>query len=77
MRRLLGSGPEGMLPGDLVCIIMGARTPFLLRPDAGCVGDQSGERWKLVGPCFVYGLMYGLMYGKGLSMGEPEKLIVT
>lgn len=70
-RRLLGSGPEGTLPGDVVCIIMGARTPFLLRPDTECVGHQAGRRWKLVGPCFVY----GLMYGEGLSMGEPEEFV--
>ena len=72
-RRLLGSGPDGMLPGDIVCIIMGACTPFLLRPDMECRGDQRGKRWKLVGPCFVY----GLMYGEGLGMGEPEEFVVT
>lgn len=72
-KRLLGSGPEGMLPGDTVCIILGARTPFLLRPDAECMGDHGGERWKLVGPCFVY----GLMYGEGLSMGAPKEFVVT
>ncbi len=72
-RRLLGSGLEGMLPGDMVCIILGAHTPFLLRPDTKCMGDQSGKRWKLVGPCFVY----GLMYGEGLSMGEPKEFVVT
>lgn len=69
-QRLLGSGPEGMLRGDVVCIILGARTPFLLRPDTG---DQEGKRWKLVGPCFVY----GLMYGEGLGMGDPKDFVVT
>ena len=62
-----------MLPGDMVCIILGARTPFLLRPDTKSMGDQSGESWKLVGPCFVY----GLMYGEGLGMGEPKEFVVT
>ncbi|KAK3174913.1 hypothetical protein OEA41_002159 [Lepraria neglecta] len=72
-KRLLGFGPEGMLPGDILCIILGAHTPFLLRPDTDCKEDQSGKRWKLVGPCFVH----GLMYGEGLSMGEPKEFVVT
>ena len=72
-RRLLGSGPKGMLPGDVVCIIMGACTPFLLRPDMESTADQRGKRWKLVGPCFVH----GLMYGEGLNMGDPKEFIVT
>ena len=72
-RRLLGSGPTGMMPGDVVCIIMGACTPFLLRPDTESSGNQRGKRWKLVGPCFVY----GLMYGEGLNMGDPKEFIVT
>ena len=72
-RRLLGSGPEGMLSGDIVCIILGACTPFLLRLDTECTGNQRDKRWKLVGPCFVY----GLMYGEGLSMGEHKEFVVT
>ena len=72
-RRLLGSGPEGMLPGDIVCVIMGARTPFLLRPDTEYTVHHSSQRWKLVGPCFVY----GLMYGEGLRMGEQMDFVVT
>lgn len=45
--------------------IMGARTPFPLGPDTECMGDRSGGRWELVGPCS----MYGLTYEEGLSMG--------
>ena len=72
-RRLLGSGPEGMLPGDIVCVIMGARTPFLLRPDTEYMSHHSSQRWKLVGPCFVY----GLMFGEGLRMEEQMDFVVT
>ena len=73
-RRLLGSGPTGMLTGDMVCVIMGLCTPFLLRPDMEYdTGDHRVQkRWKLVGPCFVH----GLMYGEGLSMGEPKEFVV-
>ena len=74
-KRLLGYGPEGLLPGDTVCIIKGAVIPFLLRPDTDAVrsGEQNGKRWRLVGGCFVH----GLMYGEGLSMGEMEEVIIT
>lgn len=72
-KRLLGSGPEGMLPGDMLCIILGAHTPLLLRPDTDSVEYRSGEGWKLVGPCFVH----GLMYAEGLGMGQPEEFVVT
>ena len=58
-----------MLRGDVVYIIMGARTPVLLRPDMECTGHRRDKRWKLVAPCFVYGLMYG--------EGEPMEIIVT
>ena len=73
-KRFLGFGPHGLLPGDTVCIIKGARIPFLLRPDTDTVrsGEQNGKRWRLVGGCFVH----GLMYGEGLSMGEMEEFVI-
>ena len=73
-KRLLGYGPEGLLPGDTVCIIKGAVIPFLLRPDTDTVrsDEQNGKRWRLVGGCFVH----GLMYGEGLSMGEMEEIVI-
>ena len=73
-KRLLGFGPHGLLPGDTVCIIKGAVIPFLLRPDTDTVrtGEQDGKRWRLVGGCFVH----GLMYGEGLSMGDMEEIVI-
>lgn len=74
-KRLLGHGPHGLLPGDTVCIIKGAHIPFLLRPDTDTErsGEQSGKRWRLVGGCFVH----GLMYREGLSMGEMEEIVIV
>lgn len=67
-KRYLGHGPKGMLPGDIICIVKGALTPFLLRRNAldidGEGHDQNG--WRLVGDCFVH----GLMYGESLTAGE-------
>ncbi|PVH83121.1 HET-domain-containing protein [Cadophora sp. DSE1049] len=47
----LGQVPFGTRPGDLVCILKGGIVPFLLRED--------GECYRLVGECFVNGIMYG------------------
>ena len=71
---LLGNGPKGLLPGDLVCIVKGTITPFLLRPneDAMMNDQATHEKWKLVGGCFVH----GLMYGEGLNMGNWEELAI-
>ncbi|KAK0117706.1 hypothetical protein ONS95_012035 [Cadophora gregata] len=47
----LGQVPFGTRPGDLVCILKGGIVPFLLRED--------GEYYRLVGECFMNGIMYG------------------
>lgn len=46
-------GPEDMQEGDVVTVLHGGQTPFVLRRR----GDQSG--WILVGECYVHGLMNG------------------
>jgi hypothetical protein len=48
---LLGVGPDFMQPGDHVVILFGGKMPFVLRP--------VGKLWRLVGACYVYGLMEG------------------
>ena len=70
-KRLLGHGPKGLLPGDVLCVVRGAFTPFLVRKAVRNDGS-SGTRWHLVGDCFVH----SLMYGEGLSMGEYEEFVV-
>ena len=73
--HLLGHGPKGLLPGDTLCVFIGGSTPFLLRADFDHANHDgtSKEKWKLVGDCFVH----GLMYGEGLCMGEPEDIFIT
>lgn len=44
-------GPAAMDEGDRVCVFLGYRTPFVLRP--------VDNRWVLVGECYVPGLMLG------------------
>ena len=73
--HLLGHGPKGLLPGDTLCVVIGGSTPFLLRADLDHANHDgiAEKRWKLVGDCFVH----GLMYGEGLCMGEPEDVFIT
>lgn len=55
--RMLGLGPKGMRPGDVIMVPEGAQTPFVYRPvqrPAGCV-----RKGYLIGECYVYGLMNG------------------
>lgn len=52
----IGLGPLQAQPGDIVAILEGAGTAFILRP---CVAEQTsfeGE-YKLVGECYVYKLV--------------------
>lgn len=85
-RGFLGWGPPGLRPassgsesllreGDVLCIVVGGLTPFLLRPlesggaDAGFVG----QRFQVVGECYVQ----GLMKGEGLSLGRRETCMLV
>ncbi|KAF2994349.1 hypothetical protein E8E13_000577 [Curvularia kusanoi] len=47
----LGIGQESIQPGDQVVWFFGGRMPFILRP--------AGDKWRLVGVCFMYDLMEG------------------
>jgi hypothetical protein len=47
----LGCGPFQMQPGDKVCILLGGRVPYVLRPEDG--------RYLLVGESYVHSVMDG------------------
>jgi hypothetical protein len=44
-------GPATMEPGDVVCVLLGGKMPFCLRP--------WGVSYLLVGECYVHGYMNG------------------
>jgi hypothetical protein len=50
--------------GDEVCLVSGAQKPVLLR-----VGDEDenekGGRWRVVGDCYVHGIMDGELWDGG------------
>lgn len=47
----LGAGLFSIREGDLICVLLGGKTPFVLRPDTG--------HYVLVGECYVHGMMKG------------------
>lgn len=67
---LLGLGPRATQSGDLVCILLGAHTPFLIRENPAVEGQE--HAYQLVGECY----MHGLMNGEGLGMGMEQDLVL-
>ncbi|KAI1132606.1 heterokaryon incompatibility protein-domain-containing protein [Nemania abortiva] len=59
---LLGIGPPGMGPGDLVCVVQGHGLPVLLRE---VKEPDGGSHLEHVGCCYVL----------GLSNGEPAEVV--
>ena len=68
---LIGIGPPRIQARDLVCIIIGAQTPFLLRKSTKPPGET--PVYQLVGDCYVH----GLMNGEGLRMGQEQDVILV
>jgi hypothetical protein len=66
-RAILGTGPEGLCVGDVVCVLFGSDVPFILRP------SPEGD-YQLIGECYVSGIMRGEALDMGLE--EREFLIV-
>jgi len=72
----IGIGPSEMKPGDKVVVLLGGRTPFILRPcTPQRIGDEAAplpqdlhnDGYLLVGDCYVHGMMKGeiMMREKG------------
>ncbi|KAF5595961.1 heterokaryon incompatibility 6 OR allele [Fusarium pseudocircinatum] len=49
----VGFGPRCMTPGDIVCVLFGGGTPYVIRPTG--VADE----YLFLGPAYVHGLMDG------------------
>ena len=74
-RKLLGWGPSLTHKNDLLCIVIGAMTPFLLRPVENDRLDKAvtNQRYRLVGECYVQ----GLMKGEELNMGRRQDCVLV
>ncbi|KAJ4015526.1 hypothetical protein NW752_006986 [Fusarium irregulare] len=47
----IGLGPKVVQQNDVICVLFGGATPFILRP--------SGDKYRFVGECYVFELMTG------------------
>jgi hypothetical protein len=52
----LGVAPEQAQRGDMVVVVLGCSAPIVLRPIGG---SRLGDRYMVVGDCYVHGLMKG------------------
>ncbi|OQO14483.1 hypothetical protein B0A48_01361 [Cryoendolithus antarcticus] len=59
----VGSTSHTTQRGDVVCVLFGARVPFMLRP-------EPDSRYRLIGDCYVD----GMMDGKAVDMWEAGEL---
>jgi hypothetical protein len=55
----LGIGEISLQTGDLVCVLFGAGVPIILR--------NLGRSYRVVGKCYLHGIMEGETLAEGLS----------
>ncbi|KAF4338933.1 heterokaryon incompatibility [Fusarium beomiforme] len=55
----VGVGPLDMQAGDEVCVLLGGKIPYLLRP-------QDDETYSLIGEAYVHGIMHGELFKGGV-----------
>jgi hypothetical protein len=48
----IGLGSENILPGDTICIFLGAEVPFILR-------EKPNGQYTLIGEAYIHGIMDG------------------
>ena len=63
----IGLGNVTLEPGDLVCVFLGGRTPFIVRP--------VDRKYKFVGECYLHGIMQGEALEEGLQKRQLITLI--
>jgi hypothetical protein len=71
--------PQGSRVGDLVCVLFGAPTPFVLRgyTDKNGRFGMEGPLYQLVGECYVHGFMNGFADKKGLPIPSEQVLNIV
>jgi Heterokaryon incompatibility protein (HET) len=58
----IGLVPPYACERDIVCAVLGAKTPLVLRPTddvAGTGQDRRNSKYRLVGECYIHGIMMG------------------
>ncbi|KAH8680720.1 hypothetical protein BX600DRAFT_491068 [Xylariales sp. PMI_506] len=69
----LGLGPRGAKSGDEIWLVAGARTPFILRRMGGRNTDEPA-RFRLVGECYIHGVMHGEALEEGKPIFQPIEI---
>jgi hypothetical protein len=68
-RRYLGWVPGDAAPRDIVCILLGAETPYILRRD-----ENDSRYYKLVGETYIHGIMQGEALKRGEFLRQKFKI---
>jgi hypothetical protein len=50
-RGYIGVGPREIMVNDQICVLAGGGVPFVL--------EEKHRTWRLIGECYVHGIMYG------------------
>ena len=66
-KGLLASVPYTTETGDCIAVLTGGRVPFVLMP--------MDERYHVVGPCYVHGVMDGEAFPEDLDELESISII--
>jgi hypothetical protein len=68
----MGIGPPGIMSGgcDVVALLQGAVTPFILRLINAGQEESGCPTYSLVGECYIH----GLMKGEGMALGEMQQI---
>jgi hypothetical protein len=80
--RGMGLVPWGSAVGDVVVVPWGSEVPFVIREveyvEDGLDGEKEtrGRRWRLVGECYVHGVMDGEVFGADFGWESEEFEIV-
>jgi len=67
-RGNLGLVPSEVAKGDKICVLLGAKAPFVVRESSKAIGEQ---RYLLVGDCYID----SIMAGEGLTMSDLKEII--
>lgn len=59
-------GPEEAQIGDVLAVLYGSGAPVILGPE--------GARYRLIGICYVHGIMYSEAFKEHRAEGKPDEV---
>ncbi|OMP88004.1 Heterokaryon incompatibility protein 6, OR allele [Diplodia seriata] len=71
---LIGLGPDYLSEGDEVWDLVGGDVPFLLRQESSDSDHGAGRHYRLVGECYVHGIMSGELWKDGADQSQTSAL---